>query len=370
MFKKEEPALYSGLILALNPIHILWAPTITGETLFVLFALLAAVSILIYLNNKSIPSLFLAASILAFASQIRPEAPLLLPVLSLFFIKEKLDKNLLLAFILLLILFLPYVLQFKNVSNDSWGATSGEKLSLANVKPNSLVNSRFFIENTRYPALFTVFILPGIIYLIFRKSFLNLSILVAWFALFFSIYSLFYAGSFNYGADVRFSSSLYPAISMLAGLGIYYLRTLLPIRKKLLSSSILVISVLLIFAQFLPFVNAIGEEAWDARLAHDFAINTAKSQGKDCYVFTHVPTMFLVNNINALQTWYGSNAASVDDTFKKTDCVLFEEGYWCVNVQQYKDGVCKYLKDNFNLVKVDSATEREKTFTLYRLERK
>ncbi len=367
--KKEEPALYSSLILALTPIHILWAPTITGESLFVFFSVLAAASILAYLANKSTFTLFLATSMLAFASQARPEAPLILPVFLLFIIREKLDMRLLVAFILLLALFLPYVLQFKNVSGDTWGATSGEKLSLTNVKPNSYVNGKFFIENTRYPMIFTIIALIGIIYLATSRQYLQLTILLAWFLLFYGIYALFYAGSFNYGADVRFSITLYPAISILIGLGIFSLRKLIPIKKSI-SSLLLVIAVLLIFSRFLPFVSAIGEEAWDARLSHDFAINETIKQGDNCYVFSHVPTMFLINGINSLQTWYGSNKAIVDDIFNKSDCVLFEEGYWCVNVAQYKDTVCKHIKDNFQLNIVNSATERDKTFTLYRMERK
>lgn len=369
LVKKEEPSLFSSLILALTPIHILWSPTITGETLFVFFAILAITAILAYLHNKSLPTLLLAASLLAYASQLRPEAPLLLPLSALFFLREKLDKNLLIGFVLLLLLFSPYVFQFKNIAGDTWGATSGEKLSLQYIKPNSLVNSKFFIEDTRYPLLFTILALPGIIYLLIKKEYMKLIILAAWFMLFFSMYALFYAGSFNYGADVRFSLTLYPAISILIGLGLYYIRTLIPI-KPIFSSLMLIIAILAVFSTFLPFVTAVHEEAWDARLAHDFAIKEAKNAGNNCYVFTHVPTMFLANDIPALQTWYASNNQVVDDIFKKTDCVLFEEGYWCVNVQQYRDGVCKYIKDNFDLIKVNSATEREKTFTLYKIERK
>ncbi len=368
--KKEEPALFSSLILALTPIHILWAPTITGETLLVFFSILAFTAIYIYLENKSASTLYLAVSLLAFAAQIRPEAPLLIPVAALLFLKEKFDNNLLLAFILLLVLFSPYVLQFKNVSGDSWGADSGQKLGTAYIKPNSYVNSKFFVENTRYPALFTIFILPGIIYLLFKREYLKLSLILSWFLLFFSMYALFYAGSFNYGADVRFSLTLYVPVSILIGLGIYMIKSIIPLKKKAVSSSILAVLILVTFSQFIPFVHAIGEEAWDARLSHDFAISEAKKAGNGCYVFTHVPTMFLINDINALQTWYGSNEKIISDIFKKTDCVLYEEGYWCVNVQQYRDGVCKYLKDNFDLTPISSAKEREKTFTLYNMERK
>ncbi len=80
--------------------------------------------------------------------------------------------------------------------------------------------------------------------------------------------------------------------------------------------------------------------------------------------------MFLINDVNALQTWFGSNQAVMDDIFKKTDCVLYDEGYWCVNVAIYRDGVCKHIKDNYNLIKLNSATERDKTFSMYRVERK
>ena len=41
----------------------------------------------------------------------------------------------------------------------------------------------------------------------------------SYFLLFFGIALLFYAGSYNYGADVRYSLMTYPPLAILGGLG-------------------------------------------------------------------------------------------------------------------------------------------------------
>ena len=50
----------------------------------------------------------------------------------------------------------------------------------------------------------------------FRRERLALAL---YFALFFGMFLLFYAGSYNYGADVRYSLMTYPPLAILGGLG-------------------------------------------------------------------------------------------------------------------------------------------------------
>lgn len=366
LLDKEEQGLYAALALALTPVHVLWAPTMAAETLLAFFAILSLTSILVYFRNRSTATALLLFSLLAYASQLRPEAPILALVAALFFVKAKLNKSLLLGFVLFLVFFSPYALQFKNVSGEKWGAPD-EKLSLKYLVPNAKINAVFFVENTRYPLLFTVLALFGAVFLFAKKKYGPLSLLLSWFAVFFLMYALFYAGSFNFGVDVRYSIPMYAALSSLVGIGAYAIREVLSKKGIKFASVVVTAVILLAFYAFIPYVSAVGEESWISRTSHDFGIAAAKKAGEQCHVFTHVPSMYLVNNIGALQTRMGSNSDIVEALFKKSDCILFDEGYWCITVDRYKDGVCQHMHDQYNLTVFNSVTERDKTFRMYRV---
>ncbi len=372
LFRNEMVALLSAFILSLNPLSIFFAPTISAESLFVFFALTTTFSLLLFLEEKRFVNTILLASSLAFTVQVRPEAPLLVIPLLIFIIKEKINKKIIISFALFLVLISPYAFHSNYFKNESWGNPEGNKFSSKYMGNNFEVNGKFFFNNEKFPVLYTIFAFFGIGYMISKRAFLKLSFLLVWFVLFFVIYLLFYAGSFNYGIDVRFSQTLFVPVFILAGAGAYFLsENLNKIVKKInISISIVILLIILFFMPFIKFVSAVGEEAWDARTDHDFAMEAAKDLGASCTIFTHVPSMFLLNGNNALQTSYYSNSKVVNDIFINSKCVLFHEGYWCVNYKPFKDTVCKDLKEKFNLEAYRSITVKEKTYTLYKMAQK
>jgi hypothetical protein len=82
-------------------------------------------------------------------------------------------------------------------------------LSLGYIGPNLRVNGRFYLGDERFPFIFTLLALAG---LFGRRLVTERVALLAYFALFFAIDLLFYAGSYNYGADVRYSPMTYPPL--------------------------------------------------------------------------------------------------------------------------------------------------------------
>lgn len=407
LFKKQSTALYASLIFSLMPEHIRWSATTSLETFFVLFTLLAIALFLLYFRTGSYSILTAAILSFAIALQGRPEANLLFLLVGALFVLF--DKNLLkglknyrfiLLVLLLVILITPAIIHLKKSSSDTWG-TSGKKFSLEYVGNNGRDNAKFFFENTRFPAMFTILAVIGLAYSI-RNHKKELLFLSAWFFLFFGMYALFYAGSFNYGTDVRFSLILYPSVAIFAAIGLWLIERILSkinfsfnavrfyflklIMKKEHFSlekpeksqlgiwparGIIIILILISMVPFYDYISIYGEEAWDAKAVHDFAVQVSERiKQQNCYVFSHTSSMFLVNGVNSLQTHLQTNKVIVNDIFKKADCILFYEDYWCVNVKEYREGICKRMHDNFKLTVYLRHEERNKNFTFYTVERK
>jgi hypothetical protein len=214
--------------------------------------------------------------------------------------------------------------------------------------------------------------------------------------IFFGLYLFFYAGSFNYGVDVRYSLTMYIPVAILGGCGAYLILIILTkiIEKNIELTRMMheekkgnflieknkikinwittVIVAILLIITFTPFINltcSVGEKAWDARLAHDFLVENIKELDKDSWIFSHIPYVALINGRNSADAYYAQNPDIMNDIFDKTDNVYFYEEYWC-GCEPYKSSTCKYFHDNFKLKVYKSVSEKNRNFTLYKIERK
>lgn len=374
LFNNQRIGLLSSLFFSLIPISILWAPTTSAGSVSIFFMALTFFAFLSYFKTKKFPVLLFSFASLAYAIQIRPEGLLFLPMVFLAFLL--LDKNVFedfkkKEFLALLVIFsilvVPHMLHTLSVKSEGWG-TSGNKLGTEYVEENLKVNGMFFFENTRFPVVFSILSILGLYP--FIREWKKKTLLVIWFMAFFVLYLLFYAGSFNYGVDVRFSLNLYIPLAILGGCGAFLVSKNLDriFRKKYMSVAIVSLIMIIAFMPFYSFVSEIGEKAWDARMGHDFVIEEMRELDDNCWIFTHVPSVVLINGKNSLQAWYAQNS-KVRDGVMKNDCVLFYEEYWC-NAEPYKSGACKYLHDNFDLKLYTNTSKRDKDFTLYWMKEK
>src|SRR5262249_26431176 len=101
------------------------------------------------------------------------------------------------------------------VRNEGWGTTQ-ERMSIAYAVQNLRVNGWFFLRDARFPVAFTLVALIG---WVAPRADAGRAAIVVYFGLFFGVTLFFYAGSYDYGADVRYSLATYPPIAILAGLG-------------------------------------------------------------------------------------------------------------------------------------------------------
>jgi branched-subunit amino acid transport protein len=262
-------------------------------------------------------------------------------------------------------------LHFLAVRNEPWGATT-TRMSWQYLVTNAPVNLRFYFADPRFPALMGIAALVGAMA---RTRIKQRLVVLAYLLAFWTIYALFYAGSYNYGADVRYSLMTYIPVAVLAGLGIERIATGIRSRavpaasnRTLLAG---VLALLLIqFSWYLPLVRETGEEAWGARADVEYAKEFAAALPKDSFVLTHNPSMFFVWGLNAGQL---SIASTEPDYVERVLLPRYAGGvyvhwnFWCNVSDPVQVEFCQKTLAIFPHDLVNQRTLRDYRFALYRL---
>ncbi|MDY6952466.1 MAG: hypothetical protein SWE60_13210, partial [Thermodesulfobacteriota bacterium] len=256
--------------------------------------------------------------------------------------------------------------QLYAVRGESWGS-SGPRMGLGYFLNNFRVNALFYVNNVKFPLLYTLLLGVGV----FSKGKVRERlVLTTWLLLFWAVFLFFYAGSYEFGQDVRFSLVSYMPLSLLAGLGLFKLEKAL--EPKGLSRPlriVLVTAICLSFTGFLPLVRTIGEEACQARADHRYAQEMAELLPEDSMVLTHNPNMFLLWGKNAAQASIATHNEPLMDHFfqRYTGGVFFHYNYWCNTNDSREQAFCQNILDNYDHTSLAEYTERGYTFILYRL---
>ena len=189
-----------------------------------------------------------------------------------------------------------------------------------------------------------------------------------YFAIFWGVFLVFYAGSYNYGADVRYSLMTYPPLMLLAGLGLSRL-VALPLtgqhgrRRPALAAALAVAALAWAFTWQIPYVRATTEEAWGARSDVEFAREVAASLPSTALILTQDPNMFLLWGRSAAQL----AMAAGDPAFLQHAAqrhggeVYLHWGFWCNVSDPRQQQLCRDA-----LARAPSALVRERTVRDYR----
>ena len=383
LFRSSLAGIYAALIFALTPEFMMWSNTTAVEPSAALFPGLALLCALIFVRSKETKSLFLVAVVTAFAVQFRPELIMLLAVtgvLILFWCRDEFKRGEFYLFLsIFFILIIPHLVHLYAVKNVGWGS-SGPKFSFEFFKGNFKVNTLFYLKNIRFPAFFTILFVLGIVLkqgkeereagtFIWKEKF----VVLLWFLLFWGIFILFYAGSYNYGADVRFSLLSSIPIAILAGNGAASLERILSQRFKLkYVNYVMAVIIIFSFLPFLPFVRAITQEAWGARADHKFAKEMAKVLPDDSVVLTHNPNMFLLWGKSAAQASLVTEQRSHFNRFfyRYKGGVYFHYNFWCNVPDKLQNSFCKNILEKFDCKPVISFKERNYKYELYKVEKR
>ena len=368
LFRDRDAALFAGLLLALTPQQIIWSATAAVEPSASLAAVMALVCAAYYSSRGGSTALAAFAAVAAYAIQFRPESILILPVAALLMWPrlrpEAGQPGAWWAGLLFLALASVHIAHLYAVRNVEWG-TNQARFSLAYVPANLAVNGWFYLRDERFPVLFTLLAASGLSTPGFRRARLAMAL---YFLVYFSIGLVFYAGSYNYGADVRYSVMTYPAIAVFAGAGASSAVRLLA-RRARQARSVMVTAMAFVFLWYAPVVRATTEEAWAARADVRFARMFASELPSNSYVLTHNPGMF--------QTW-GYSAGQLPLIVQNPAYVRYLSSrypggvfvhwnFWC-NVQDpVHPEFCRRALDLGTVELVREYRARDQRFALYRI---
>ena len=332
-FGCAQTAVYSAAIYAMTPMVVIWSNTASAEVGAGVWSALAVFGAIWFAREQSWGALLLAAGTLAIAVQYRPESILCLPVV--FLLLLVLNWRLLLhprfySFLLLVFLLcLPQALQLWSVRFEKWGA-AGDKFGLEVFAGNAKTNFLYLVDNRRLPLVFTLAALAGVAAGWRRRQMLPI---LAWFAAFFGVYLFFYAGSYNYGADVRYAAVMAPAMSVLAGMGLTWVIDLLSPRFSRRVAALAVYA--LFFVSFLPFfalMKTESEEGVESRVDINRSRDFAQYLPEASLVLSQDPGMWFLWGKNAAQTYLASENP---DGFEHNIMnqypggIYFYWGFWC-----------------------------------------
>ncbi len=388
LFDDQRAGMLGALMFALIPEGLIWSNTTSAEPSAALFTSLAVLSMLLFAKHPERKTLFLASVLLSFSLQFRPESLLVsLPLgLILLFLarREFLNAEIYLFILLFLILALPHFIHLYAVKSEGWGAAGGSKFALSYLKENLSVNGLFYLKNRRFPLICTLFFFAGLFLPALKSgkegkiahktglSFLSKekSIVLSWFLAFWGIFIFFYAGSYNYGADVRFSLLSYIPFAVLAGFGASASSRWLERFGFERSSPGLAMLILVSFLWFMPYVRALKQEAWGARMDHDYAEIMVEKLPPGSLILTHNPNMFLLWGKNAAQSSLATHEQGhIRNLYNRfPGGIYFHYNFWCNVSDPTQRAFCSNILKKYKTTKVISFQERDYTYAFYRLE--
>ncbi len=361
----DTGGLWAAFVYSLMPIPIKWAPTVEPNTAFTFFFLGSFYLCLKEADHENCG--YLLFPWLVLTVQMRPEGILVLPAaLLLIFLGKKeffMERKNLFFWGLSLILLIPYGIHLFAARHSHWGSR-GPKFSLSYFLPNLAANLRFFIQPLRFPPLDTFFFLIGF-FTIFMLSKNKRAVypLILWLIMFFSIYLFFYAGSYNYGVDVRFSLPIHPVLAIFSAAGILFLCEWFLNRKLNAAPAVFGLLLFGFFFQ-LSHITIIGQQGWQARADHDFITNLAPSLPANAVVFTHDPSEVMDAGRWGVQT-FELNSVYLGHLFKKKEVPYFYFDAWC-STPEFKTQ-CKNILKKYKLLPVSENTTLKQKLILFRI---
>jgi hypothetical protein len=371
LFQKVRVAIGAATVYVLVPQSLLWAATVAAEPAASATGALALGAFVLFCRAPSWRTTLFAAGFLAFATQVRPESGLILGVAAAFVLllhsKLLASPELYRLALLVFILLGPHFAHLWSVRGEGWGAGETGKFSWALAGHNLRTNLGYFIGGRDFPRYFTLLVLLGIVHLRRWRERLWVAI---WFVAAFGIFIPFYAGSYRYGADVRFAFVSAAPMALLAGAGLGLLSSVLERystkRWVLAAPNLLAVYA---FTAYLPLVRAVGTESWASRADHEIARQMIEELPENSILLTHNPGMIQVMGQSAAQASIATyQPALVDDYFRQFEGgVYFHYNFWCNVDDPVQNEFCTSVLKTYSTRVVLDRSERFYRYVLYRL---
>jgi hypothetical protein len=192
-------------------------------------------------------------------------------------------------------------------------------------------------------------------------------IAAAYFVAFWSVFLFFYAGSYNYGADVRYSLMTYVPVALLAGRAAAV--GLRRIGEWPVAQRVAAVAAMTHLLLYLPGVRAVGEEAWAARADVAYGRTFAAVISPRALVLTHNPHMFHLWGRNAAQLSIAVHEEGFLAAARQRygDEIYLHWNYWCNVADPAQRDLCPRLLERTSGAVVTEHHERGQRFALIRL---
>ena len=368
MFADRLAAAAAAAIFALIPEQIIWSATAAVEPSASWSCVLAVLAAACFVRRRTRSTLLLCVAAATYAIQFRPESFLILVVVAAVIVlgcpEEVVTPRFWAAVLLALSLAAVPLAHLAAVRDVGWG-TTGPRFSIAYVVDNLRVNGWFYLADRRFCVAWTALAVVGLV----AGRGIARWIFALYFAAFFGITLFFYAGSYDYGADVRYSLSTYPPLAIAAGLGVSRLSAFLPRRLGPAWKSVLGAVLVAQFFWYLPIVRTAEDSAWAARADVVFAQGFVSNLPRNSYVLTHNPAMFHVWGVSAGQM---SLAATQPARLAQLlalypDRLFLHWNFWCNVTDPLQTGFCRTVLAQTAAQKTQETRVRDQSFVLYRL---
>ncbi|MBN2028634.1 glycosyltransferase family 39 protein [bacterium] len=357
LFDNQKAALFSGLCFALIPMNSMWGNTAAVEPGAAFFNTLTVCAWTFSLKTNRKFILLLSILLTAFSIQFRLESVLLIPVIGVLVLLKKpgvyLQTSFWLFVLIAVILVIPVFGHYYAVQDEPWGARNQARFGIQYIETNLHSNIFYFFDIDRFPVLVTIIAILGSLWISFSKE---RSFLILWFFAFWGIFIFFYAGSYEYGADIRYSLVAYAPLILLAGYGIQALDNSMFVKNRRFSMTTVVCILLVVhFSWLIPLIRSEGEEAWEARLDHQYVEEIAEYLPDNSLVFTHNPNMFFIKGINAAQIYLALNADKqrMEEYFSRyKGGVYIHWNFWCNTLAPEEVKLCERVLAKYKVEKI------------------
>ncbi len=365
-------ALVSALFMTVVPEQLRWSATAAAEPTAALFALVAVLAAAEFSRSRTNVALAWAVAASAWAVQFRPESVLILLVVAAIVATTAPDEfrrpRIWIAAAVGAVLLAGYGAHVLAIRNESWGAAAAP-FSTSYFGPNLAVNGWFYLWDHRFPGWMTALAIGGCLA---GGAALRARITAAgYFAVFFAVFLFFYAGSYDYGADVRYSLLTYAPLVMLAGLGTMAAIDRVPMLtgRRRAAAAFVATGVVWWLTLSLPYVRSVGEEAWAARADVRFAREVAAELPSDALVLTQDPNMFLLWGRNAAQLSFASAPGFLEGAMRRHGGGVFVHwGFWCNVVDPVQHQICEAALAAAPHAVAREHRERDYRYVFYRME--
>jgi hypothetical protein len=375
LFNDARIAVLSGIVLALLPMQLHWSNTAAVEPVAALLCATSMVAAVHFARMRTTSALVWTIAVTAFTLNARPECVLIVPVIALTLLllapREFLTGRLWLGAAGGAVVSSLAVLHVLAVSNEGWG-TTGPQLSWQHAVANFSTNFFFFFRDERFSALCGAAAVVGLLTPGRLRERLTL---FGYFLAFWLVFLFFYAGSYNYGADVRYSLMTFVPIAILAAAGLWRLadHTRWLTRGAWTDGVAFAAIAAILLAQFLwylPLVRETGEEAWAARSDVKYAREFVARLPPNSVVLTHNPSMFHMWNVSAAQmsVTRGDPHAIQRLQSRFAGGVYLHWNYWCNVPDPVQNSFCKAGLNEYAHELVESRRERDFEYALYRMQ--